>query len=134
MNGCAPRPASELELYAQAEAAIANAYAPYSRFAVGAALQPADGAEPITGVNVENASYGLTLCAERSALFAAVADGPSPVRAPSRSTPRRRRARRAARAGRCWPSSRPDITVVYRRGGEVVAAGLDELLPERFEL
>ena len=67
--------AAELQLYALAEAAIGNAYAPYSRFPVSAALQPADGAEPIIGVNVENASYGVTMCAERSALFAAVAMG-----------------------------------------------------------
>ena len=49
----------ELDLYAQAQAAAVNAYAPYSRFAVGAALRPG-AADPITGVNVENASFGMT--------------------------------------------------------------------------
>src|SRR5690606_922023 len=50
------------------------AHAPYSKFAVGAALLTANG-EIISGVNVENASYGMTICAERSAIVAAVSQG-----------------------------------------------------------
>jgi cytidine deaminase len=48
-----------------------NAYAPYSRFKVGAALALANG-EIVTGTNVENASYGLTICAERAAIVRAI--------------------------------------------------------------
>lgn len=51
-----------------------NAHAPYSRFKVGAALQLRGEKEPITGCNVENASFGGTICAERTAIFKAVAD------------------------------------------------------------
>ncbi|HEV7413120.1 MAG TPA: cytidine deaminase [Casimicrobiaceae bacterium] len=51
-----------------------RAYAPYSRFAVGAAVLSDDG-RIHTGANVENASFGLSICAERNAIFRAVADG-----------------------------------------------------------
>ena len=55
-----------------AQAATNHAYAPYSKFYVGAAILTDDG-KTFTGCNVENASFGLTICAERNAIFAAVA-------------------------------------------------------------
>ena len=65
---------TDRELVELAAKARNNSYAPYSGFQVGAALLSADG-EAFLGANVENASYSLTCCAERSALFAAVSKG-----------------------------------------------------------
>jgi len=66
--------ADERALIDAARAAMAHAHAPYSRFAVGAALRLTDGTI-LTGSNFENASYGLSLCAETVAIAAANAQG-----------------------------------------------------------
>lgn len=62
------------KLVALAKEAMAYAYAPYSHFKVGAALLAKDG-RVFTGCNIENASYGATNCAERTAIFKAVSEG-----------------------------------------------------------
>ncbi len=67
----------EERLMEQAKRAAQSTYSPYSHFPVGAALLTADG-EVVQGCNVENISYGLTNCAERSALFSAISQGHAP--------------------------------------------------------
>ena len=123
----------EIELHAEAGRAAVRAHAPYSRFAVGAAIDVAGSDRPVVGVNVENASYGLTSCAERNALFAAVAAGHTELRtiavhADAESAPPCRACRQV------MAELAPDLVVVYRRSGELVAAPLAELLPEPFAL
>ena len=61
-------------LFVCALAARRHAHAPYSRFAVGAAIEDAEG-RIHTGCNIENATYGLTVCAERVAVFKAISEG-----------------------------------------------------------
>ena len=62
------------DLLKLAKEAMTNSYSPFSKFRVGAALRTKDG-KIFTGCNVENASYGLTVCAERTAVFKAVSEG-----------------------------------------------------------
>jgi cytidine deaminase len=76
----APDAATARALLDQARQVRPHAYVPYSRFPVGAALLTADGSV-VTGVNVENASYGLANCAERTAIFKAVSEGVREFRA-----------------------------------------------------
>jgi len=120
-------------LLAAAEAARARAYAPYSRFAVGAALLCDDGSV-VSGVNVENASYGMTMCAERTAVFAAVASGRSAFRAiavagpPEVTTPPCGACRQVlAEFGR-------DVRVLYTTAAGYEATTVGELLPATFVL
>jgi len=69
-----PRPSGLKEIVTLARTARESAHAPFSGFKVGAALRTKAG-EVVTGCNIENASYGLTLCAERVAVFKAVSEG-----------------------------------------------------------
>lgn len=65
---------TDLELVELAKKAMENAYAPYSKFKVGAALLAENG-KVYTGCNIENSSFGATNCAERTAIFKAISEG-----------------------------------------------------------
>jgi cytidine deaminase len=117
------------ELLTEAVAAAARAYAPYSHFHVGAAVRARDG-RVFEGVNVENASYPLGICAERSALARAVGEGLRPGDLESIAIT-------ASPCGGCrqWMVEFELDSVIYRRAdGEVVVATPAELLPDTFEL
>uniref|UniRef100_A0A8R1DPW6 Cytidine deaminase n=1 Tax=Caenorhabditis japonica TaxID=281687 RepID=A0A8R1DPW6_CAEJA len=76
----APQDISDIELVGLARTAMKRAHCPYSKFPVGAAILTESG-DTILGCNVENASYGGTICAERSAIVSAVSQGHTKFRA-----------------------------------------------------
>ena len=128
------------DLRALAEQASRRAYSPYSRFRVGAAVRTASGAV-FTGCNVENAAYPLGICAERSAIAAAVGEeGPhckilevavaafdqhgNPQAAPP-----------CGGCRQCLFEFAPDAIVHFRaQGGETISCAVTDLLPFAFRL
>ena len=126
-----PSPARR-RLLAAAKAAARQAYAPYSRFRVGAAVLAASG-KIYAGANVENASYGLSNCAERTAVFAAVAAGERKIVAVAVYTPTRKP---TAPCGACRQGIRefgPRAAVLCTcRSPERIETTLDRLLPAAF--
>ena len=117
------------ELYERAVAAAQAAYAPYSEFRVGAVVRARDG-RIFDGVNVENASYPLGICAERTAISRAVTDGCAPGDLEEIAIT-------ASPCGGCrqWIHEfRFDRVTFKNAEGEVVTRTPAELLPETFEL
>lgn len=124
---------TDRELVDLAFTMLERSYVPYSHFPVGAALLCADGTV-FTGCNVENAAYGPTICAERTALVKAVSEG------------HRKDFVKLAVVGRskdyCWPCGvcrqvlyefAPGLTVLVARGnGDFITLPLKELLPHGF--
>jgi cytidine deaminase len=128
-------PTERSQLLEAARQAVDQAYAPYSHFRVGAAVLTVKG-NIYTGVNVENASYGLTVCAERAAIFAAVGgEGPEMrlkalvvvSEQPGFCTP----------CGACrqviWEFG-PDAVVIYPGKDGLEEAPIAHLLPGAFSL
>ena len=130
-----PNSALRARLVKAARAAARKAYAPYSRFRVGAAVMDERG-RVFTGCNVENASYGLTICAERNAVFQAVASGARRITAVAIA---------ASGASEPWPCGACRQVLaefmgaqapvwVAGRGRQVHEFRFGDLLPRRFRL
>ena len=128
------QPAEREALLASSKRAYENAYAPYSNFRVGAAILLEDG-EIFSGCNVENASYGLTNCAERSAIFAAVsARGGKQVRIRAVAVSNDRGVS-CSPCGACRQVIRefgPDAEVFYVGANGIQQNSLRDLLPDSF--
>ncbi|QXD24465.1 cytidine deaminase [Opitutia bacterium ISCC 51] len=118
-------------LLSAAASAATHAYSPYSKFCVGAAVETASG-RVFTGCNVENASYGLTICAERVAIFNAISQGDSKVVAVAVSS-----GGAASPCGACrqvLSEFGPEMQVILgdRDGRFSEQLSLKELLPKAF--
>lgn len=125
------------ELLAAAREAQASAYAPYSNFAVGAAVLLSDGTI-YRGCNVENASFGLTVCAERVAVFNAIADGRMDIAAVAVVTSANKICKPC---GACRQviaefsqADNPILIVTACAGGETTMEPITDLLPDTFTL
>jgi cytidine deaminase len=120
---------ADRELLERADAVAERAYAPYSKFFVGAVLRARDG-RVFEGVNVENAAYPLGICAEKAALAKAVSEGVQPGGVEALAV-------NASPCGGCrqWFHQFGIDRVIYRRAtGEIRVSTPAELLPDTFEL
>ena len=119
-------------LVAAAKEASRRAYCPYSNFRVGAAVLTADGAV-FAGCNVENASYGLTICAERNAVFQAVARGARALKAVAVYTPTTTPTAPCGACRQVLNEFGPDADVLCACDGpDVIRTTVGALLPEAF--
>jgi cytidine deaminase len=124
-------PSTFADLLTAAADARRHAYAPYSHFAVGAAVLAESGAI-YAGANVENASYGLTICAERAAVFTAVAAGERRIRAVAVVTDARAAVPPCGACRQVLSEFGPDLRVVCDSGSDRKIWSLAELLPHPF--
>ena len=119
---------SERELYDRAVEAAERAYAPYSRFHVGAVVRARDG-RLFAGVNVENAAYPLGVCAEKAAIVGAVVAGCRPGDLDAIGIT-------ASPCGGCrqWLHEFRVRRAIFEQGGEVVTRAPGDLLPHTWDL
>ena len=136
-SGRASRQAAEItpeRLIAEAEQARQRAYAPYSRFTVGAALLTRAG-RVVHGCNVENASYGLCMCAERTAALKAVSEGECEFLAVAVTAGKGEVASPCGSCRQFLHEFAPRMQVYWRDArGRIVKRRLDALLKDAFDL
>jgi homotetrameric cytidine deaminase len=120
------------ELVSRALGVMAHAYSPYSKIRVGAALRATDG-RIFTGCNVENASYGMTWCAERTAIVKAVSEGARSFTALAIATSLDRALMPCGACRQVLFEFAPDLRViVLGADGKRLETFLGDLLPEAF--
>lgn len=123
-----------IKLLEQAHQAKENAYSPYSRFKVGATILTKDG-KTIDGCNVENAAYGSTMCAERTAIFKAISMGYKP--GDFKAIAIAASGDNFSPCGSCRQVINEfgeDIDLIFEWNGEVVIDSLKDVLPYNFVL
>ncbi|RMF58597.1 MAG: cytidine deaminase [Calditrichaeota bacterium] len=116
-----------------AKAAQQQAFAPYSEFPVGAALETASG-KIYTGCNIENSSYSLTICAERVAVFKAVSEGETEFKKIAIATNAEAFCPPCGACRQVLSEFAPDLSVLLLNSrGETRETSIAELLPEAFD-
>ncbi len=126
------KPKELRELYDLARDASRFAYSPYSKFPVGAAVRTKKGAI-YTGSNVENASYGLTICAERVAICNAIAAGDKEIEYIAVYAKKKE----VSPCGACRQfilEFGPDVKVVFMNKGKLITSRIRDLMPFSFSL
>lgn len=124
------------ELMEKAIEVSQKSYSPYSKFAVGACLETDDGSI-YTGCNFENASYGLSICAERNAVGSAIADGKTKIKAIAIYSPNQDN---CVPCGACrqvlheFCQKDEDLDIILKNGTGLKIYNLAQLLPESFSL
>jgi cytidine deaminase len=127
------------KLLKAAEQVRPNAYSPYSKVTVGAALLLSNG-KIVVGANVENSSFGMTICAERAAVVSAISRfGPKiKIKAVAITAKKKSTAIKAAPCGACRQVlaefAEQDCVVMYVDGQNIKITNIAELLPDAFEL
>ncbi len=119
------------ELLKSGRLALQNSYSPYSNFPVGAALRAADGTI-FTGTNVENISYGLSMCAERIAVFNALSNGHRSFKELAITSSAGKPVFPCGACLQVLAEFSPDL-VVYLEGNQQKSFKLSELLPYAFK-
>jgi cytidine deaminase len=119
------------ELVERAKTVLNNAYAPYSKFKVAAAVRTKSG-RVYTGVNIENASYGLTICAERVAVFKAVSEGDRDIEVVAVYTDTEEPTPPCGACRQVIAEFNPDALIVMASRKKTVVVRLSELLPHAF--
>jgi cytidine deaminase len=125
---------ADKQLVREALAAMKRAYAPYSRFRVGAALLADDG-RVFLGCNCENASYGLTMCAERVAIGCAIAAGARKFKAMAIAVSGKELATPCGACRQVICEFAPKLRLILaNRSGRTVITNAAKLLPRRFAI
>ncbi|HOH47155.1 MAG TPA: cytidine deaminase [Candidatus Cloacimonadota bacterium] len=124
---------SEQELLDLAKAASLKAYAPYSGYKVGSALRCEDGSV-FLGANIENASYSLTICAERNAIFRAVLEGHQDIREIAIYVDVDQPFPPCGACRQVMAEFNPKMKVIFANRNETIISDLGALLPGHFSL
>lgn len=124
---------TEKELIEEAKKALKYAYVPYSQFQVGAALQTKSG-KVYTGCNIENASFGATICAERTAIAKAISEGEKEFEKIAVVSSSNEHTYPCGICRQVLAEFMPEGDVLFDNGKEILVLSVKELLPYKFEL